>query len=67
MICGRALGAAEDSGEERMVDWGSVAFAFAAISGGIGWLVLFGYELYTLAPPMHTEEPKEKVHLKKAA
>jgi hypothetical protein len=50
-----------------MVDWGSVAFAFAAITGGIGWMVLFGYELYTLAPPMpHAEEEKQLRH-KKAA
>jgi hypothetical protein len=50
-----------------MVDWGSAAFAFAAITGGIGWLVLFGYELYTLAPPMASDQREEKLHLKKAA
>ncbi|MFZ5863056.1 MAG: hypothetical protein ACOYXR_09485 [Nitrospirota bacterium] len=50
-----------------MVDWGSVAFAFAAISGGIGWVVFFGYELSTLAPPMPTEEHHEKRHHKKKA
>jgi len=50
-----------------MVDWGSAAFAFAAITGGIGWLVLFGYELYTLAPPMPTEGQEEQLPHKKAA
>jgi hypothetical protein len=50
-----------------MVDWGSAAFAFAAITGGIGWLVLFGYELYTLAPPTHTEEDQKAFRYKKAA
>jgi hypothetical protein len=50
-----------------MVDWGSVVFAFAAITGGIGWLVLFGYELYTLVPPMSVEEQEQKLHYKKAA
>lgn len=50
-----------------MADWGSVAFAFAAITGGIGWMVLFGYELYTLVPPMPTEEEEPEVHHRKAA
>jgi hypothetical protein len=42
-------------------DWGSAVFAFAAITGGIGWMVLFGYELYNLAPPMPTEDHEEKL------
>ena len=50
-----------------MVDWGSAAFAFAAITGGVGWLVLFGYELYTLVPPMPTEEHEDTLQHKKAA
>ncbi len=50
-----------------MVDWGSAAFAFAAITGWIGWMVLFGYELYTLDPPMYTEKSEEELQYKKAA
>jgi len=50
-----------------MVDWGSAALAFAAITGGIGWVVFFGYELYTLVPPMPSAEREQKLHHKKAA
>ncbi len=50
-----------------MTDWGSAALAFAAITGGIGWMVFFGYELSTLVPPMTVTEKEQEPHRKKAA
>ena len=34
-----------------MKDWGLAVMAFAAITGGITWVVYFGYELFMLEPP----------------
>lgn len=51
-----------------MIDWGLATLAFAAITGGIGWVVFFGYELFTLEPPMPAKMKKvDKILPKKAA
>ena len=39
------------------MDWGLGALAFAAITGGIMWVMFFGYTLYTMEPPMSTMDP----------
>ncbi len=44
-----------------MTDWGLATLAFAAIAGGIAWVVYFGYELSMLEPP-GVNNPDKKEH-----
>jgi hypothetical protein len=41
-----------------MDDWGLAVLAFAAITGGIAWVVYFAYELSTLEPPGTANESR---------
>ncbi len=43
-----------------MRDWGLVALSFAAISGGLSWVVYFGWDLYTNVPPGAHTPPLSK-------
>lgn len=45
-----------------MVDWGLAALAFAAITGGVMWVVYFAYELWTLEPPGMTSGKPKREH-----
>jgi hypothetical protein len=51
-----------------MNDWGLASLSFAAITGGLAWVVYFGWDLYTNAPPgTHSKDKKEHKHDRRRA
>ncbi len=43
-----------------MEDWGLAALSFAAIGGGLFWIVYFAWDLYTNVPPGAQSPPLSK-------